>query len=135
MKLNSAQLFLSEPHFTSHWVHHIMADVLTSCRQLFGVDYFCGIFLSCTQFNTSAHHGKGSPVKQRKNTLIMQCYAMHAIQHQSQTSLIFLFLKLHETHIPSVQTNGGSQAQCTISSKSKSQPTPADASADAPTYI
>lgn len=36
----------------------------TSCRQLFGVDYFGGVLLSCTQLHTSAHHGKGAPVRE-----------------------------------------------------------------------
>lgn len=39
---------------------------LTSCRQLFGVDYFGGILLTRTQLNTSAHHWKGSPVKHKE---------------------------------------------------------------------
>lgn len=39
------------------------ASVFTSCRQLFGVDYFGGVLLSRTQLHTSAHHGKGAPVR------------------------------------------------------------------------
>lgn len=39
------------------------AAVLTSCRQLFGVDYFGGVLLSRAQLHTSAHHGKGAPAR------------------------------------------------------------------------
>lgn len=46
--------FLSERSFATTLC--VGADVLTSCRQLFGVDDFGSILLSRTQFDTSAHH-------------------------------------------------------------------------------
>lgn len=64
-----ALLFLSERSFTTTLCVGATprpADTLTSCRQLFGVDDFGSILLSCTQFDTSAHHWKGSPIKRRK---------------------------------------------------------------------
>lgn len=93
-KWNSAMLFLFEPHFTNHEVYYTLVlcydginnncdekswnmDALTSCRQLFGVDYFCGILLSRTQLNTSAHHWKGPPVKHTQKNIyydLVYCY-------------------------------------------------------------
>lgn len=65
-------------------------DVLTSCRQLFGVDYFGSILLSCTQLNTSAHHWKSSPGRCRGNTRLASADHRHEIKqnHVSKCSHI-----------------------------------------------
>lgn len=81
-KWTSTILYCLNPTFqttkyTTHWGFAMMntcnekywnMDMLTSRRQLFGVDYFCGILLSCAQLNTPAHDWKGSPVKHRRKT-------------------------------------------------------------------
>lgn len=39
--------------------------VLTSGRELFGVDDFGGVLLACAEFDAAAHHGEGSPGKDK----------------------------------------------------------------------
>lgn len=51
-------------------VKMLKQGVLTSSRQLFGVDYFSGILLSCWQLHTSAHHWKRSPLNTERRKLL-----------------------------------------------------------------
>lgn len=126
-KWNSAMLFLFEPHFTNHEVYYTLVlcydginnncdekswnmDTLTSCRQLFGVDYFCGILLSRTQLNTSAHHWKGPPVKHTQKKHLLRFGVLLPVdnsKHQSRTGWylnfswynISVLLKLHHSSL------------------------------------
>lgn len=65
---------------------NVFVPILTSGRELFGVDDFGGVLLACAEFDTAAHHWEGPPGKQRQGDRRRRWVSFVSIKSASQLS-------------------------------------------------